>query len=100
AAASEAASIFRGVAGMIIANTRMTIVFHERWPARRATGSPDTLHIATAKAFTSMKTRPAFAFVAARCSTNRTYSADTTENTIAPTSIRRIDVVTIGPPTV
>src|SRR5438132_13863687 len=68
AAAIDAASIFRGVVGMIIDEIRMTIVFHDRCPIVLSVGTAaQVLSMATATAFAIMYQRPASIFVCGAC---------------------------------
>src|ERR1041384_451511 len=58
AAASDATSVLRGVLGMIIDETRITMVVHERWPILSGVGTLTTVfRRAIAAALTSMYQR-------------------------------------------
>src|SRR6187397_2863484 len=73
AATSDVISIFRGVAGMIMAPTRITMVLHDRYPgAWSALVLVQVLSSATPIAFTTKYTRPRLAFTSAAGGAYRT----------------------------
>src|SRR3989442_14124458 len=73
AATIDVASIFRGVVGMIIDDTRMTTVFHDNCPRPSPIGVCTQLfRRATPTAFTTKYRRPASAFDSGRCGAYRT----------------------------
>src|SRR5258705_3936206 len=72
AATIEAASIFRGVAGMIIDPTRMTTVFHDRCTASVGGTFVQLLISATPMALATRYRRPASVFTRGACGAYRT----------------------------
>ena len=75
AAASAATSILRGVLGTIIAESRITIDVHDRWPSMAWVGS--LAHVsssAMAAAFTSISQSPASDFACGGRRESRTHA--------------------------
>src|SRR5688572_23637266 len=98
AAASDATSIFVGVLGMIIEETRITIVAHDRCPRVSVVGTiTQVLSSAIAAALTSMYARPRSIFDCGLRVQRRTYTSRKTEKAMAATSMTTAAVRTGAP---
>src|SRR5688572_19499854 len=88
AAPSEARSTRRGDDGAIIEYTRINTVIHEIWISPTRGGSDaHALRPAMATAFSSMKTRPAFSFVACEAGERWMMAHSAADATIAAISM-------------
>jgi hypothetical protein len=98
AAASDASNILRGVLGMIIEETRMTIVIHDTYPSGVRLGTLVlVLRRATPTAFSNMYQRPASVFTCTDCFVYRTHAVMRADARMAASSIATLTLRTGAP---